>query len=149
MIKIIVKQPIWKTPLAYFIYIFIIIALIISILSYVKILRKLIDRKTMKLNKQLEENERLSKEIIDKEKFKNSYFVNLSHELRTPINVIASTVQLINKLSQDKSITQEKSNKYMNIISKNCDNLLKIINDIIDSSKIETGNYKINKKIMI
>ena len=34
----------------------------------------------------------------------------------------------------------------MNIISKNCDNLLKIINDIIDSSKIETGNYKINKK---
>lgn len=146
MIKIIVKQPIWKTPLAYFIYIFIIIALIISILSYVKILRKLIDRKTMKLNNQLEENERLSKEIIDKEKFKNSYFVNLSHELRTPINVIASTVQLINKLSQDKSITQEKSNKYMNIISKNCNNLLKIINDIIDSSKIETGNYKINKK---
>lgn len=146
MIKIIVKQPIWKTPLAYFIYIFIIIALIISILSYVRILRNLIDRKTMKLNNQLEENERLSKEIIDKEKFKNSYFVNLSHELRTPINVIASTVQLINKLSQDKSITQEKSNKYMNIISKNCDNLLKIINDIIDSSKIETGNYKINKK---
>ena len=34
----------------------------------------------------------------------------------------------------------------MEIISKNCNNLLKIINDIIDSSKIETGNYKINKK---
>ena len=34
----------------------------------------------------------------------------------------------------------------MNIISKNCDNLLKIINDIIDSSKIETGKYKIYKK---
>ena len=34
----------------------------------------------------------------------------------------------------------------MNIVSRNCDNLLKIINDIIDSSKIETGHYVINKK---
>ncbi|MCR1951202.1 hypothetical protein NSA50_09050 [Clostridium sp. DSM 100503] len=33
----------------------------------------------------------------------------------------------------------------MNIINKSCGNLLKIINDIIDSSKIETGQYKINK----
>ena len=48
----------------------------------------------MKLNKQLEENKRLSEEIINKEKFKNNYFVNLSHELRTPINVISSTVTI-------------------------------------------------------
>ena len=34
----------------------------------------------------------------------------------------------------------------MQIINRNCEDLLKIISDIIDSSKIETGNYKINKK---
>ena len=54
----------------------------------------------MKLNKQLEENKRLSEEIINNEKFKNNYFINLSHELRTPINVITSTVQLINKYNE-------------------------------------------------
>ena len=70
----------------------------------------------------------------------------MSHELRTPINVIVSTVQLINVVSKRKNLTQDKFNEYMDIIRKNCDNLLKIINDIIDSSKIETGKYKINKK---
>ncbi|WP_343009667.1 histidine kinase dimerization/phospho-acceptor domain-containing protein [Clostridium celatum] len=104
----------------------------------------MVNQKTIKLNKQLEENKRLSKEIIDNERFKNNYFVNLSHELRTPINVIGSTVQLINSLS--KNIAYDKLKDYMNIISKNCDNLLKIINDIIDTSKIESGKYKINKK---
>ncbi len=143
-INIRVKSPIWKTPLAYIIYISIILVLFIYIFSYVKILQHLVNQKTMKLNKQLEENKRLNKEIIDNERFKNNYFVNLSHELRTPINVIASTVQLIKSLS--KNITYEKFNQYMDIISKNCDNLLKIINDIIDSSKIETGKYKIYKK---
>ncbi|WP_242824132.1 sensor histidine kinase [[Clostridium] dakarense] len=114
-------------------------------MNYVKILHKLVKQKTIKLNKQLEENKRLSEEIIEKEKFKNSYFVNLSHELRTPINVIMSTVQLINTFNKDKTMTNQKSERYMNIISKNCNSLLNIINDIIDSSKIETGQYKINK----
>ena len=139
-----VKNPIWKTPLAYLIYIFITLALFIYIFNYVKILHHLVDQKTMKLNKQLEENKKLSNEIIENEKFKNNYFVNLSHELRTPLNVIVSTMQLINSFG--RNITYEKTNQYMNIISKNCDNLLKIINDIIDSSKIETGKYKICKK---
>ncbi|MFR3499466.1 MAG: sensor histidine kinase, partial [Paraclostridium bifermentans] len=109
-----------------------------------KILHNLVNKKTKRLNKQLKENKKLSEEIIQNEKFKNNYFVNLSHELRTPINVISSTVQLINNVN--KNLTYEKSEKYMNIISKSCDNLLKIINDIIDSSKIETGQYKIYKK---
>lgn len=145
-IKIRVKNPIWKTTLAYMIYISIVIALFIYIFNYVKILRHLVNQKTIKLNKQLEQNKILSQKIIDNEKFKNNYFINLSHELRTPINVINSTVQLINSINVNKGITYEKLNQYMEIIGKNCNNLLKIINDIIDSSKIETGKYKINKK---
>ena len=141
-----VKNPIWKTPLAYSIYIAILLAIAIYIFNYVKILQHLVNQKTMKLNKQLEENKKLSKELIDNEKFKNNYFVNLSHELRTPINVIMSTVQLINILNKDKNITYDKINQYMSIVHKSCNNLLKIINDIIDSSKIETGKYKISKK---
>ena len=141
-----VKNTIWKTPLAYLIYIVIVLGIITYILNYAEILHKLVNKKTKSLNVQLEENKKLSAEIIGKEKFKNNYFVNLSHELRTPINVIISTVQLINSLNGDKSMSGERLEGYMDIIVRNCNNLLKIINDIIDSSKIETGQYKINRK---
>ena len=70
----------------------------IYIFNYVKILKNLVNQKTIKLNKQLEESKKLSEEIINNEKFKNNYFVNLSHELRTPINVITS-MHSINKFS--------------------------------------------------
>lgn len=145
-VNLTVKNPFWRTPIAYIIYIIILLALIIYILNYVKILRKLVQQKTISLNRQLVENERLSKEIIEKEKFKNNYFVNLSHELRTPINVISSTTQLINSINKKSVLAKEKLDQYMKIIDKNCDNLLRIINDIIDSSKLETGTYKITKK---
>lgn len=72
-----VKNPIWKSPMAYIIYIIVLSVLIIYIFNYVKILRKLVEQKTLKLNKQLEESRKLSEEIIKKEKFKNNYFVNL------------------------------------------------------------------------
>lgn len=141
-----VKSPIWKTPLAYLIYIVILLAIAFYIFNYVKILQNLVNHKTMKLNKQLEENKKLSEEIINNEKFKNNYFVNLSHELRTPINVITSILQLTDNMMRNKTMTYKKAEGYIEIINRNCENLLKIISDIIDSSKIETGNYKINKK---
>ena len=140
-----VKSPIWKTPLAYLIYIVILLAIAFYIFNYVKILQNLVNHKTMKLNKQLEENKKLREEIINNEKFKNNYFVNLSHELRTPINVITSILQLTDNMMRNKTMTYKKAEGYIEIINRNCENLLKIINDIIDSSKIETGNYKINK----
>ena len=145
-INIRVKNPIWKTPLAYLTYIIILSAVSFYILNYVKILQHLVDQKTMKLNKQLEENKKLSEEIISCEKFKNNYFVNLSHELRTPINVISSIMQLTESLMNNNTMTYEKAKGYTKIINKNCENLLKIISEIIDSSKIETGSYKINKR---
>ena len=74
-----VKKPLWKTPLAYLIYLIVLLGIVYYILNYVKILQNLVNQKTMNLNKQLEENKRLSEEIINNEKFKNDYFVNLSH----------------------------------------------------------------------
>ncbi len=145
-INIRIKNPIWKTPLAYIIYFVVLLIFFIYVFNYVKILRHLVDKKTRNLKNQLEENNRLSQKLIEYEKFKNNYFVNLSHELRTPINVVNSTIQLINLLNSNEGITQEKLNSYMGIISRSCNNLLKIINDIIDSSKIESGKYKINNK---
>ncbi|WP_299994947.1 hybrid sensor histidine kinase/response regulator, partial [uncultured Clostridium sp.] len=124
IINIRVKNPIWKTPLAYLVYFITLLIVFIYIFNYVKILRHLVDKKTMNLKNQLDENKRLSQKLIEYEKFKNNYFVNLSHELRTPINVVNSTVQLIDLLNSNEGITKEKLNSYMGIISRSCNNLL-------------------------
>lgn len=91
-------------------------------------------------------------EISDKEKFENSLlkkdsFTNLSHELRTPIHIIYSSLQLLNSqkevLSKDEFI--ESFDRYENIMKVNSLRLLKLVNDIIDISKLDTGVVKLNK----
>ncbi|HCW53130.1 MAG TPA: hypothetical protein DG753_05205 [Clostridium sp.] len=79
------------------------------------------------------------------EQNKNCYFINLSHELRIPINVISSTCQLVMELNNNKDgIDRDKLNYYMSICRKNSYNLLETINDIIDIAKMKNSNYKIN-----
>ena len=94
----------------------------------------------------MEENKKLYEQNIKNEKFKNDYFVNLSHELRTPLNVILSVLQLLSYLDKNDKASEEKNKHYMDVIKKSSNSLLNIINDIIDSSKIESGAYKINKE---
>lgn len=140
------RKP-WQTPIAYIIYIITIILTIYLILNRVKILNNLVEQRTIELNSKLIENKKLYDKIIKAEKYKNNYFVNLSHELRTPLNVIISTEQLINKLSDsNKAVLKEKLSYYMNTIRRNSDRLLKLINNIIDTSKIESGTYRLQIK---
>ena len=145
-VSFIIKNPIWKTKAAYLLYFMIISFIFIYRRNRVKILKSLVDKKTKELNEQMVENKKLYEKNIKNEKFKNDYFVNLSHELRTPINIILSTVQLVKALGEEENISWKKAVKYINIISKSSNNLLKIISDIIDTSKIESGAYKINKE---
>ena len=71
----------------------------------------------------------------------------MSHELRTPLNVIYSTEQLIRELNKsDEGIEKNKLDNYMGILRNNTNRLLKIINDLIDTSKIEHGSYRIDIK---
>lgn len=140
------KKP-WKTPFAYMIYATIIFLIIYIIWNRVKILDSLVEQRTIELNKKLKENEDLYNKLIQNEKYKNNYFINLSHELRTPLNVIISVEQLISKLNKDnKRIATEKLEYYMDTLRRNSDRLLNLINNIIDTSKIESGSYKLNIK---
>lgn len=73
---------------------------------------------------------------------KTMFLATMSHELRTPMNsVIGFTERLIGKL--EGRIT-EREFKHLNTIKRNGDHLLKIINDILDMSKIEVGLMEIH-----
>ncbi|MBP6334468.1 MAG: response regulator [Bacteroidia bacterium] len=68
------------------------------------------------------------------EKFKQQFLANMSHEIRTPMNSVIGLTNLLIKSQLD-----QQQQKYLNVIKKSSENLLVIINDILDLSKIEAG----------
>lgn len=146
-INIKVKNSIWKTPFAYYTYIFILTIVGYYFYNQIRILDTLVKKRTHQLNVKLNENETLYKSLIQAEKYKNNYFVNLSHELRTPLNVILSIEQLIKSLIKSGiQIENDKIEGYMNTLGGNSKRLLNLINNIIDTSKIDSGAYRLNKE---
>lgn len=145
VVKFSISKPFYMTGLAKLVYIFIIILFIISSKNKVKKLDREVARRTNELRKEMDKNTKLLNKVINLEKTKNNYFINLSHELRTPLNVLNSTQQLITELNKGKEhISKERLNYYMGISEKNIERLLHLINNLIDTEKIENGNYKID-----
>ena len=70
----------------------------------------------------------------DMNKTKAHFIANISHELRTPINVIMSAIQLI-KINYINEVNNNKVINNFNIINDNCKRLLRLINNIIDIQK--------------
>ncbi|HSQ90377.1 MASE3 domain-containing sensor histidine kinase [Romboutsia sp.] len=89
--------------------------------------------------KKAEKAIKLLNEAKENEKLKTEFFANLSHEIRTPINVIYSALQVLELNSKD-----EFTKKYNAIIKQNCCRLLRLVNNIIDSTKIDDGFLKLN-----
>lgn len=78
----------------------------------------------------------------ESDKLKSSFLANMSHEIRTPLNAISGFSALI---SSD-FYSQERKEKYVNIIKSNISSLLKLVEDILDISKIEAGQLTIEKE---
>ena len=108
IINIVIKKSFWQSDIAYCIYVAFILLIVLYIIYRMKFLNELVAKQTKKIKQQMEENKRLYEKNIRNEKFKNDYFVNLSHELRTPINIILSALQLLNSLEKSDRATKEK-----------------------------------------
>lgn len=81
----------------------------------------------------------------EKEKIRLDFFANISHELRTPVNLVLSCIQVLkirlDKLDQEN---REYFSKYINIMQQNSFRLLKLINNLIDSTKIDSDSIQMN-----
>lgn len=80
--------------------------------------------------------------IEQSDKMKTNFLSNMSHEIRSPINAIVGFLDLLDEMS-DKN--NEKSKGYIDIVKNNSKHLIKLIDDILDMSKIEEGKISINK----
>lgn len=88
---------------------------------------------------------KLLDEYIRTDRIKTENFTNLSHDLRTPLNVINSTLQVIDIYKNEKVQDQgEKLDNYLNVVKKNVYRLIKLVNNIIDISKLDSGFCELN-----
>ncbi|MDT9334856.1 ATP-binding protein [Clostridium perfringens] len=81
------------------------------------------------------------------EKLRMEFFANISHEFKTPVNLIYSALQLLElKLKNNIGGDVENYINYIKIAQQNVFRLLKLINNLIDSTKLEAGFFNINIK---
>jgi PAS domain S-box-containing protein len=80
-------------------------------------------------------------DALEYDKLKTEFFANLSHELRTPIAIIFSTLQLINQYADNGTLKGDTLSKYTGIMKQNCYRLIRLTNNLIDATKIDAGFY--------
>lgn len=98
---------------------------------------------------------KIREEKLEKEKsaaeeanvLKSQFLANMSHELRTPVNVIFSAIQLFELyLKKDLGEDSLNCNKHLQAMKQNCYRLLRLINNLIDITKVEAGFMELQLK---
>ncbi len=98
-----------------------------------------LEAQTEELRAQKVELEEANKRLKKLESYKSEFLANMAHELRTPLNSIIGLSQLILK----DPIAQDSLKQKINVIYTSGKQLLNIINDILDLSKIEAGKIEV------
>ena len=129
-IKVTILPPWWQTWWAYIIY-------ALSFISILYFMRQF-ELKRVKLRNELQLKDIEAKKLQEVDKLKSRFFANISHEFRTPLTLILG---LTNKLSSRNADIEAR--KDHNVIRKNADRLLQLINQLLELSKLEAGSTKI------
>ena len=103
-------------------------------LSFLLILRPLVNR----LQRQNRELINLNANLEKVNWIKGDFLANMSHEIRTPLNGVIGMGELLGKTK----LTEQQSD-YRNTIQRSAENLLVILDDILDYSKLDAGNMRL------
>lgn len=93
--------------------------------------------------KEVEEEKKKLEETIHLESIRNEFFGNISHEFKTPLNIILGIVQLIDKNIALDNINKDNLIKHVGIMKQNSYRLLRLVNNLIDISRIDIGYYNL------
>lgn len=98
--------------------------------------------------KKMEENMRLLNETIEYDKLRTEFFANISHEFKTPLNIILGSLQLMEKIPEELDAAEKNSRlkRYGKIMKQNCFRLMRLLNNIIDITRIESGFFELHMR---
>ena len=94
-------------------------------------------RKNKELDKVNQEFEQATLKAKESDKLKTSFLANLSHEVRTPMNAIIGFTELL----KSNNLSHEEKAEYLNIIHQNGNQLMRVMDALIDISKLQTKVY--------
>jgi len=100
-----------------------------------------LNAQTVELNQQNTELEAQKKQLGEASRLKTSFISNMSHELRTPLNSVIALSGVLNR--RLAKLIPEEEYSYLEVIERNGKQLLALINDILDLSRIEAGREEI------
>jgi signal transduction histidine kinase/DNA-binding response OmpR family regulator/ligand-binding sensor domain-containing protein len=129
-IKIIINPPWWKTWWAYSFYMLFSLALIYFLRRYE------MNRIRLQNQVKIEETKRKEREHVDQ--MKSTFFANISHEFRTPLTLILGP---LTKLAAKNFPEEDKHS--LRIMQRNAGRLLRLINQLLDFSKLESGKLNL------
>lgn len=83
-------------------------------------------------------------DVLEYDKLKTEFFSNISHEFKTPLNVILSIIQTL-ELKNNKKC-DAKDLKYLKVMKQNCLRLVRLVNNVIDITKIDANYFNLRKQ---
>lgn len=104
------------------------------------------EKKMEELQTQIEIRQALLEKAKEVDELKNNFFCTISHEFKTPLSIILGIIQLINDQHKYDSNCKflSSTEKYREVIKQNCYRLIKIADNLIDITKIDSGFMKIH-----
>ncbi len=130
-LKVTILPPWWQTWWAYLLYTIFIVSILYSFRQY--------EMKRVRLRNELKLKDFESKKLQEVDQLKSHFFANISHEFRTPLTLILGLIQKFEMKTSDKNALEDYG-----IMKRNALRLLQLINQLLELSRIETGNAKLS-----
>jgi len=142
-LEILIKNSWYVSPLAIVIYLLLFFTTIAGFIR-LRLYQLNKDRKMLELivKQRTSELEKKNQQIEELDKVKTRFFTEISHEIRTPLSLITGPID--NLIRENQTIDEERRIRWLEMIRRNSKRLLKLVNQLLDISRLDAGKMKIS-----